>query len=739
MESIKKSKVGGRAEIVFDTVQRKVVIQIDGARGLGKAREYQAVVVNNTSQKTIGKTDYSEKTTQPSFFPSTFFYETADQEIAIELRYSRSFGRTATYGRVFLGKIEEHLACQEKVSDEWLPLEVVDTKQSGSTIPSLRIRMMFSRDFETLPDSPNNHFKFFYNAVLANVKCGDLIFYEGVGIVPTALRVASSGRFSSVALVVELLNKYTEEPQLYLLDVTRNVDQMIDAFSDTVRTGVTLLNLKERLHQFWGRSIYWAPLKKPLNTVQKEQLVSHVLALHSDQNPLNTIIQSNQALNDHRATDVGRALHFLRDRFALDGVKRPQCVAEVFSTALLMGCLEKFLSHPELASVGNFVPDELVSLDAYGELVLLRSRSSDPVASGLVENTASTTPAASSSSDAQTAPVSPKPSLLSKRMSYARKNDPFSVSRSSLGSLPAVETTISDAFSSPDNPVFRKRNLYKFHSLGKWAQRVSVHVANKSQPGRYDFVASVPYFQTNIYDEVNARWVQRQYWFIKGNTIGVQVVAMPIVRSNNADDPTDLQQYSAQYLTPLIPHQGTTESPVNDSVTSVSLSSRALANSWRTPDGDVAYAETVTVDVPRVHRIYSSYQYEDDPNPMRKGFRRASNFAYFDSFGIPDDHPYPKAIQLAEQAWVEGKVPLVQWGDTAEQSSRLFTVSGPNASQLIEEAKQFCLNYIPGCPSNKHQCLRHAVAGTSTAQLMPHSSSTVLSGQTKIHPDNQMS
>lgn len=64
--------------------------------------------------------------------------------------------------------------------------------------------------------------KFCYKNFLSEMKSGDLIAYSGTGIISTTTKLKNDCEYSHLGLVVKLPNKWTQERELYVLEVGRN-------------------------------------------------------------------------------------------------------------------------------------------------------------------------------------------------------------------------------------------------------------------------------------------------------------------------------------------------------------------------------------------------------------------------------------------------------------------------------------------------------------------------------------
>lgn len=62
-------------------------------------------------------------------------------------------------------------------------------------------------------------------------------------------------------MVVEVPNAVTEQRSLYVMEVTQDLDGMLDMFFMAPRNGISLFPLMERFHNYFGNAIWWLPLK----------------------------------------------------------------------------------------------------------------------------------------------------------------------------------------------------------------------------------------------------------------------------------------------------------------------------------------------------------------------------------------------------------------------------------------------------------------------------------------------
>jgi hypothetical protein len=95
------------------------------------------------------------------------------------------------------------------------------------------------------------------------------LLYEGVGVLASITRLTSASPYSKVGVIFKIPNKWTSRDDLYVLELTRNVDNFLDAFLEIPHPGVCLFRLFERIHQFHGLRIWWASLKSDAGVSQQ--------------------------------------------------------------------------------------------------------------------------------------------------------------------------------------------------------------------------------------------------------------------------------------------------------------------------------------------------------------------------------------------------------------------------------------------------------------------------------------
>ena len=68
---------------------------------------------------------------------------------------------------------------------------------------------------------------FSYEEYLFHFKTGDLIAYSETGILAACVKANSHSTFSRLGMIVELPNRWTNHFELYVMEVTRNIDRLI--------------------------------------------------------------------------------------------------------------------------------------------------------------------------------------------------------------------------------------------------------------------------------------------------------------------------------------------------------------------------------------------------------------------------------------------------------------------------------------------------------------------------------
>ena len=151
----------------------------------------------------------------------------------------------------------------------------------------VRVRIFVSGSCEQLTDPLERNYEVFNYAKHApDFKPGDLILFGDHGIIPAATKLIHNSPYSSVGIVVALANLWTTRLELYVVEFTKNINGMLDAFSETKnRNGINIFRLFERIHQHHGSAIAWSSLKVPLDIPNQQKLVEEIWSWHANPDP----------------------------------------------------------------------------------------------------------------------------------------------------------------------------------------------------------------------------------------------------------------------------------------------------------------------------------------------------------------------------------------------------------------------------------------------------------------------
>lgn len=277
-------------------------------------------------------------------------------------------------GKCSLGSVSQLFNAQRDVVHT-MPLQLQiwgssSSKRSKGVNPNARItvRLLLSEAAETRPmgQSASALFDFPYKSSSGvnfdNVKTGDLIAFSGHGVLPAAVQVLSNKPYSSVGMAVRLQNKYTFLEDVYVLEFTRNIDSLLDSYRD-VPLSLTLVRLKDRLHQFHGTSIFHVPLGTPLYPEEQQHLIELVCDLHNTQ---------AHPSRDTSSATIGSVLSFLGSSIFFNPKTSAQ-VAELYSPIILVRllhqatCVRPQQERPPLFS--DLEKDTIIRVGSPGRLV----------------------------------------------------------------------------------------------------------------------------------------------------------------------------------------------------------------------------------------------------------------------------------------------------------------------------------------------------------------------------------
>ena len=95
------------------------------------------------------------------------------------------------------------------------------SKKRGN-IGMLKLSICYSTMLETRELDTQYNREFNYKPYLSKMNSGDLIAYDAPGIIGTSIKVVTDSPYSHVGLVLRIPNKWTEERELYVMEIGRN-------------------------------------------------------------------------------------------------------------------------------------------------------------------------------------------------------------------------------------------------------------------------------------------------------------------------------------------------------------------------------------------------------------------------------------------------------------------------------------------------------------------------------------
>jgi hypothetical protein len=260
----------------------------------------------------------------------------------------------------------------EELIDRVIDLELPSNLKSkhkealDSRMGNVHLRMIYSCEHEVpLRPPPNSCSKFYYRNHYRNMQTGDLIVYSGVGSTDSIAKLLSGTRYSRVGMVVRLPNKWTGKEKLFVFEVTRNLGKELDAFKETPTPGASLFRLFEHIHAVSANTIWWVPLKMPLEAASCANMVDWVKE-----------VVARRITVEFPAVPVEAVELF--ERYELSLQKHPLASAEICSassiaSALRLGGKRLPLDQQYMSCV------QLMSQDCFGDPIIIRERSDAPL------------------------------------------------------------------------------------------------------------------------------------------------------------------------------------------------------------------------------------------------------------------------------------------------------------------------------------------------------------------------
>lgn len=107
----------------------------------------------------------------------------------------------------------------EKLTSEWYDVMCPKKKEA---VGKLKVTIYFSTMMESRVNDRDYAKEFCYNEHLEHMQTGDIIAYDAPGIIAGATKVVTDHPYSHVGMVVKIPNKWTEERELYVMEIGRN-------------------------------------------------------------------------------------------------------------------------------------------------------------------------------------------------------------------------------------------------------------------------------------------------------------------------------------------------------------------------------------------------------------------------------------------------------------------------------------------------------------------------------------
>jgi len=289
-------------------------------------------------------------------------------------------------GSYFLGEATlsqlQTLQPFDVVIDKWWDLQpkyVMKDKERERCGGKVRLKLYYSMLPETRPPTPDvmDSSDIFLDQYFQSLfKTGDLLLFDGIGLLPAITKLERNSPFSSVGMVVVLSSKWTGKDEVYVLEASRNIDKHRDAFTLQPDTGVVLWNLRERIHQFYGASVWWAPSQKTITREQHQSFLawlSPFMAAHKNlRTRSNGTIEPALPAGMAQLEPAANVSDFASEHFGIP--KKWNNFIDTASSDLVLRCLEQLglLEGPRPA---HLYPDEIVQLPIFGEPYPLRQKS----------------------------------------------------------------------------------------------------------------------------------------------------------------------------------------------------------------------------------------------------------------------------------------------------------------------------------------------------------------------------
>eukprot|EP00013_Stygamoeba_regulata_P020334 CAMPEP_0177654494 /NCGR_PEP_ID=MMETSP0447-20121125/14366_1 /TAXON_ID=0 /ORGANISM="Stygamoeba regulata, Strain BSH-02190019" /LENGTH=764 /DNA_ID=CAMNT_0019158155 /DNA_START=75 /DNA_END=2366 /DNA_ORIENTATION=+ len=344
---------------IWDRHGRKLFVYVIEAQGLiptDSAGASADPILKLTMGKETRKTRPSKKTITPKWKELFYFFDPEESELYLEVWCHKKGKFLGQASICSLDSLRE-----EQVVQTWYDLTVRPGKKKDKVTGKVLLRLFYSTSTETRPER-GVEYRVDYEPYISQFKTGDLLIFSGRGILSTMTQLFTGYPFSRVGMIVQLENKWTHVPELYVVELTRNVDNFLDAFSDKAQQGCCIFRLLERCFQFYGNGLWWSPLKVPLEADAKQRLMEYVWRVHSMPSQLfeQTFPFDNKLIN------------YVTQSFGERLAKLPLAFIDLYSGSFVTECLRLAGLVPNGTSK-LAAPFEVVNYDCYQQPVSIRS------------------------------------------------------------------------------------------------------------------------------------------------------------------------------------------------------------------------------------------------------------------------------------------------------------------------------------------------------------------------------
>jgi len=235
--------------------------------------------------------------------PNVFFFELEEKDTDVKIEV---WDKDSLKSDDFLGQtnpiiIERIKDKREQIIDEWMDLHPRPGKRDGEITGKIHIRYIYSTIPESKPKPPKLHHNFIFSNFRAditfpaknNFKTGDLILYTDIGLLPSVNRLFYNFNYSRIGIVIKMHNKWVPEDELFVFEITRNVDRMLDTYAEVKNiSGINLFHLYDRVFQYHGSAMHWCPLKRRLDVDKNEIMISFFMGMVFEKRPYKYSISS---------------------------------------------------------------------------------------------------------------------------------------------------------------------------------------------------------------------------------------------------------------------------------------------------------------------------------------------------------------------------------------------------------------------------------------------------------------